>query len=123
MRYSLCCVVFKLRLHCVALLYPSSRAVVACFFPRDPKSHSLGAKAHGRVGLAVKALELMLSVIYAMQIYFGAQERFVRGHDSEVDVACASVLSPSPSTTCCRGSRRLEIILVVGLRVVVKMVA
>ncbi len=116
---------FKLRLHCVALLYPSSRAVVACFFPRDPKSHSLGAKAHGRVGLAVKALELMLSVIYAMQIYFGAQERFVRGHDSEVDAVCASVLSPSPSTTrtCCRGSRQLEIILVVGLRVTVEMVA
>ena len=111
-------------MHCVAPLYPSSRAVVACFFPRDPKSHSLGAKAHGRVGLAVKALELMLSVIYAMQIYFGAQERFVRGHMVDVvDVVCASVLSPSPSTTCCRGSRRLEIILVVGFRVAVGMVA
>jgi hypothetical protein len=51
--------------------------VVACYFPRDPKSHSLAAKAHGRVGMAVKALELALSVVYAMRNYFGARERLV----------------------------------------------
>ena len=47
-------------------------AVVTCFFTRDPRSTSLSAKPHGRVGLLVKAGELALTVVYALTQYFGS---------------------------------------------------
>ena len=51
---------------------PCLLAVVACFFTRDPRSTSLSAKPHGRVGLLVKAGELALTVVYALPQYFGS---------------------------------------------------
>ena len=61
---------------CVAL----SLTVVGCYFTRDPRSTSLSAKAHGRVGMIIKALELMLSVTYALEGTFGLPMRLVRVH-------------------------------------------
>jgi hypothetical protein len=55
-------------------------AVVGCYFTRDPRSTSLSAKAHGRVGMIIKALELMLSVTYALEGTFGLPMRLVRVH-------------------------------------------
>lgn len=52
-------------------------AVVGCYFPRDPRSVSLSAKAHGRVAIVVKALELMLSVVYGLNHTFGLRSRLV----------------------------------------------
>jgi hypothetical protein len=53
------------------------RSVVGCYFPRDPRSTSLAAKAHGRVGMAIKALQLALSVSYALKHTFGLHVRLV----------------------------------------------
>jgi hypothetical protein len=58
---------------CVCLFWP----VVGCYFTRDPRSTSLSAKAHGRVGIAIKALELMLSVTYALNHTFSLTVRLV----------------------------------------------
>ncbi len=52
-------------------------SVVGCYFPRDPRSTSLAAKAHGRVGMAIKALQLALSVSYALKHTFGLHVRLV----------------------------------------------
>ena len=51
--------------------------VVGCYFTRDPRSTSLSAKAHGRVGMVVKALELTLAVVYSLNHTFGLEERIV----------------------------------------------
>ena len=51
---------------------------MGCYFTRDPRSTSLSAKAHGRVGMVIKALELMLSVTYALEGTFGLSTRLVR---------------------------------------------
>ena len=70
--------------------------MVGCYFPRDPRSISLSAKAHGRVAIIVKALELMLSVVYGLNHTFGLRSRLV---------------SPLPVSVCtlavllCRSSR------------------
>ena len=61
----------------MATCAPPARAVVVCYFTRDPRSTSISAKAHGRVSLAVKALELSLSVVYALNKTFGAYSRLV----------------------------------------------
>ncbi len=52
-------------------------AVIGCYFTRDPKSPALTAKAHGRVSIIVKVLELALSVVYSMDLTFGIKSRLV----------------------------------------------
>ena len=57
----------------------ASIAVVGCYFTRDPRSVNLSAKAHGRVAIVMKALELMLSVVYGLNRKFGLKTRLVSG--------------------------------------------
>ncbi len=81
---------------CVGLFLPLP--VVGCYFTRDPRSTSLSAKAHGRVGIAIKALELMLSVTYALNHTFSLSVRLVsadeQGADQHEWVCCFTVYAP-----------------------------
>jgi hypothetical protein len=52
-------------------------AVVGCYFPRDPRSPSMAAKAHGRVGVVMRILQLILSMAYTLNDIVGLQVRLV----------------------------------------------
>jgi hypothetical protein len=71
--------------------------VVGCYFTRDPRSTSLSAKPHGRVGLAIKALELMLSVAFALNVVFSVKWRMV---SATVTVTVTSVVCNLPVSFC-----------------------
>ncbi len=45
---------------------------------------NLSAKAHGRVGIVVKALELALSVVYGLNLSFGVGSRLVSSLAREI---------------------------------------
>ena len=68
---------------------------MGCYFTRDPRSPSLSAKAHGRVGMIIKALELSLAVVYSLNHTFGLVERIV-GRGCELEVVMLLLLLCAP---------------------------
>ena len=68
---------------------------MGCYFTRDPRSPSLSAKAHGRVGMIIKALELSLAVVYSLNHTFGLVERIV-GRGCELKVVMLLLLLCAP---------------------------